>query len=179
MRVTTILFWQNQFLPTVTAQFTEIPCRQNVQPQADDSKTTITFSAVSSPGGASTTASLFSINSASVHGGELSASAPFPEIPANVARSPSEPASLGFSISGDRSSNPSGAGQLAGAPGSLPWQLSFSAYHLQQPVWMGSSVASTFSVNLSSITDANGASASVSAFAPSYSSIPAGQALIP
>lgn len=178
VRVNTVLFWQGNFLPTLTARFTEIPCRQNVSPQADNNKTTMAFLAQSSPGGADSIASLFSINSASVHGGDLFASAPFPAI-SGTARSPSEPAELGFSISGDRSSNPSGSGELTGAPGSLPWQLSFSAYYLAEPVRFGGRVASTFSVNVSSITDANGASASVSAFAPFHTSIPAGPALIP
>jgi len=181
IQITARLAW-SVGLPTFIANFYEIPCRQNVSPQADESKTTMTFSAESNPGGASSTASLFSIDSASVHDGDLSASAPFPAIPANVPRSPSEPAELAFSISGDRSSNPNGTGQLTGAPGSLPWNLTFSGYHLSEvflPFSGAAQVASTLNVSINSITDANGASASVSAFAPSYSSIPAGPALMP
>lgn len=183
IQITVSLTW-SVGLPTFIAGFYEIPCRQNVSPQADDSKTTITFSAESRPGGGSSTASLFSIESASVHGNALSASAPFPTIPADVPRSPSQPAGLAFSISGDRSSNPNGNGQLPVAPGSLSWSLTFSGYHLSEIIagnqfLSETRVASTLSVSINSITDANGASASVSAFAPSYSSIPAGPELIP
>lgn len=166
-------------VPQYTAKFYEIPCKQNVSPQNNAAKTTMTFIANATPGGASSFASLMRILSASVHGGTLAAASPFPTIPANVPRVDSQPAILTFSVSGDRSANPIGAAQLSGAPGSLEWELGFETALSFQPSGQFNLTKQQFSATVNSITDATGASASVSAFSPQYSQIPAGPPLIP
>lgn len=168
----------SQILPTYTSRFWEIPCRQNQPPQEDDAKTTVTFQADVTPGGASTVASQMRIIGATVHVNDVSTDiSSTPTIPSNVPRPPNASATLSFSISGLRSSDPTGFGQLDGAPGSLSWTLSFQTFLSINAI--GTHLASTFTTVINSITDANGASASVSAFSPEYSQISAGPPLIP